>query len=88
MINICSLSLSLSLPVIPEERWEEMMRRHTWNAVDLRDTRYHQIVHMVSAANGAEAFYSTEVSIGWWVRPSTPPLTLICIIISFTSSFS
>jgi len=28
--------------------------------VDIRDTRYNQIIHMVSAANGAEPFYTTE----------------------------
>lgn len=33
-----------------------------WNSVELRDNRYNQIVHLVSAANGAEDFYSTEVS--------------------------
>lgn len=38
------------------------MKKNGWNPVDLRDTRYNQILHMVSAANGAEAFYSTEVS--------------------------
>lgn len=39
------------------------MRRNGLNPVDLRDTRYNQIIHMVSAANGAEAFYSTEVGV-------------------------
>lgn len=37
------------------------MTANNWNAVELRDNRYNQIVHMVSAANGAEEFYSTEV---------------------------
>lgn len=38
------------------------MSANNWNPVELRDNRYNQIVHMVSAANGAEDFYSTEVS--------------------------
>lgn len=38
------------------------MAANNWNAIDLRDNRYNQIVHMVSAANGAEEFYSTEVN--------------------------
>lgn len=38
-----------------------MMGTNHWNTVELRDNRYNQIVHMVSAANGAEDFYSTEV---------------------------
>lgn len=37
------------------------MATNHWNTVELRDNRYNQIVHMVSAANGAEDFYSTEV---------------------------
>lgn len=39
-----------------------MTSANGWNSVELRDNRYNQIVHMVSAANGAEDFYSTEVS--------------------------
>lgn len=39
-----------------------MTSANGWNSVELRDNRYNQIVHMVSAANGAEEFYSTEVS--------------------------
>ena len=38
------------------------MKNLGFNSVELRDTRYHQIIHMVSAAYGAEAFYSTEVT--------------------------
>lgn len=41
------------------------MAANNWNAVELRDNRYNQIVHMVSAANGAEEFYNTEVC-GFW----------------------
>lgn len=36
------------------------MSANNWNPIELRDNRYNQIVHMVSAANGAEDFYSTE----------------------------
>lgn len=46
---------------ISKEKWERLMAGNNWNPVELRDNRYNQIVHMVSAANGAEDFYSTEV---------------------------
>lgn len=46
---------------ISKEKWERLMAANNWNPVELRDNRYNQIVHMVSAANGAEDFYSTEV---------------------------
>lgn len=39
------------------------MKENNLNMVDLRDNRYNQIIHMVSAACGAEDFYTTEVSI-------------------------
>lgn len=47
---------------ISKDKWEKMTSANGWNSVELRDNRYNQIVHMVSAANGAEDFYSTEVS--------------------------
>lgn len=37
------------------------MKENNLNMVDLRDNRYNQIIHMVSAACGAEDFYTTEV---------------------------
>lgn len=40
------------------------MKDNSWNNVELRDNRYNQIVHMVSAAKGAEEYYSTEVGFG------------------------
>lgn len=48
---------------IEADKWELMKTSNGWNEIDVRDNRYNQIVHMVSAANGAEEFYSTEVSI-------------------------
>lgn len=45
---------------ISKEKWEAMLSANNWNSVELRDNRYNHIVHMVSAANGAEDFYSTE----------------------------
>ena len=42
------------------------MKRNGWSSVvEVRDNRYNQIIHMVSAANGAEEFYSLEVSAEW-----------------------
>lgn len=41
--------------------WDQLKARNpAWNEVDLRDNRYDQIIHMVTAANGAEAFYTLE----------------------------
>ncbi|XP_063238835.1 TRPL translocation defect protein 14 isoform X2 [Bacillus rossius redtenbacheri] len=57
---ICDRGAMDASAFISPEKWEQMMRRNGWNPVELRDNRYNQIVHMVSAANGAEDFYTTE----------------------------
>ena len=44
-------------PVSPEEEWKGIMFSVGVDSAQLRDERYDQIVHMVSAANGAEQFY-------------------------------
>lgn len=51
---------------ISKDKWEKMMSSNNWNAIEMRDNRYNQILHLVSAANGAEEFYTTEVSV--WER--------------------
>lgn len=40
--------------------WERMKAENGWHSVQLRDNRYNQIIHMVSAANGAEPFYTLD----------------------------
>jgi len=40
--------------------WLQILTRNGFNSVDLRDNRYDQIVHMVTAADGAQEFYSNE----------------------------
>lgn len=55
LFGMCVLDIS-------KDKWEKMTGANGWNSVELRDNRYNQIVHMVSAAEGAEEFYSTEVS--------------------------
>ena len=46
--------------VLSTDLWDRMMRENGWNNVELRDNRYNQVIHMVSAAKGAEEFYTTE----------------------------
>lgn len=52
---------------ISKDKWEDMTAANNWNSVELRDNRYNHIVHMVSAAEGAEVFYSTEVSLAFFI---------------------
>ncbi|XP_043282470.1 TRPL translocation defect protein 14 isoform X2 [Venturia canescens] len=57
---ICDRGAMDASAFISKKQWELMMASNGWNNVELRDNRYNQIIHMVSAANGAEEFYSTE----------------------------
>ncbi|KAJ8312898.1 hypothetical protein KUTeg_010271 [Tegillarca granosa] len=57
---ICDRGLMDATAYLPKDQWVKMKTENQWNEVDLRDNRYNQIIHMVSAANGAEPFYTIE----------------------------
>ncbi|KAL0276626.1 UNVERIFIED_CONTAM: hypothetical protein PYX00_004160 [Menopon gallinae] len=57
---ICDRGAMDASAFILQDKWEKIIANNNWNNVELRDNRYNQIIHMVSAANGAEEFYSTE----------------------------
>jgi len=57
---ICDRGAMDASAYISKEKWQQIMTSNGWNSVELRDNRYNQIVHMVTAANGAEDFYTTE----------------------------
>ena len=40
-----------------EEEWDRIIASLGYDQVKLRDTRYDQVIHMTTAANGAESFY-------------------------------
>jgi hypothetical protein len=43
-----------------KESWDKVLKSNGWNAVELRDNRYNQVIHLITAANGAEAYYNIE----------------------------
>ena len=43
-----------------KDAWGKILQALGTNEIDLRDKRYHQVIHMVTAANGAEKFYSLD----------------------------
>jgi CYTH domain-containing protein len=45
---------------LPRDSWAALLDEHGWTAVALRDKRYEAVIHLVTAAEGAEAFYTTE----------------------------
>ena len=44
---------------MPRDQWLQMLGEMNLSESNLRDQRYDIVVHLVSAANGAEAFYTT-----------------------------
>eukprot|EP00051_Salpingoeca_urceolata_P001026 m.38075 g.38075 ORF g.38075 m.38075 type:complete len:414 (-) comp11150_c0_seq2:1727-2968(-) len=57
---ICDRGLMDATAFIEPAVWDEMKKRNGWSEVELRDQRYDHVVHLVTAAQGAEAFYSLE----------------------------
>jgi hypothetical protein len=60
VLVICDRGTMDASAFISKTQWEEILSKNSLHEVDIRDTRYNQIIHMVSAANGAEPFYSVE----------------------------
>lgn len=40
--------------------WAKILKHTGWSNIELRDKRYDAIIHMVSAADGAEEFYNFD----------------------------
>ncbi|XP_055686751.1 TRPL translocation defect protein 14 isoform X2 [Lutzomyia longipalpis] len=57
---ICDRGVMDAGAYISKDDWERLLTENGWNTIEMRDNRYNQIIHMVSAANGAEEFYSVE----------------------------
>ncbi len=56
---LCDRGLLDASAYVDASEWDRMLKANAWNNVELRDARYDHIVHMVSAADGAESFYQT-----------------------------
>ena len=56
-LRVIQILLSYFLDIDPCD-WDKMKIDNNWNEVQMRDNRYNQVIHMVSAAEGAEAFYT------------------------------
>merc|ERR1712142_568306 len=55
---ICDRGTMDASAFVSKAEWEEILASNGCDEVDIRDNRYHQIVHMVTSAKGAERFYS------------------------------
>ena len=43
-----------------ENVWQAILDETGWSTIQLRDRRYEAVVHLVSAADGAEKFYTNQ----------------------------
>ena len=53
---------------LPKDEWERILELNNFNEVDLRDNRYHQVIHLVTAAKGAEEHYTRSNSNARWAE--------------------
>ncbi|KAH7479653.1 hypothetical protein PRIC1_008807 [Phytophthora ramorum] len=59
-VILCDRGVMDGSAYMTPEQWEELKLEHDLDTVTLRDTRYIAIFHLVTAAHGAEKFYSLE----------------------------
>lgn len=57
---ICDRGIMDAAAYMSKESWDKVMKTNGWNAVELRDNRYNQVIHLITAANGAEPYYNIE----------------------------
>lgn len=57
---ICDRGIMDGSAYLKPKEWEKLKEKNNWNEVDLRDSRYNLVIHMVSAAIGAEDFYRLD----------------------------
>ncbi|TYZ66416.1 hypothetical protein PybrP1_001312 [[Pythium] brassicae (nom. inval.)] len=59
-VILCDRGVMDGSAYMSPEQWEELKTQHDLDTVTLRDTRYIAIFHLVTAASGAEKFYSLD----------------------------
>lgn len=65
------VSAIASIADMPREAWDQLISKEKWHNVELRDSRYNQVIHLTTAADGAEEFYTTDEHV---VRHEGPEL--------------
>jgi CYTH domain-containing protein len=68
-VLLCDRGTMDASAYLPPDAWTALLNEHDWTVVGLRDRRYEAVIHLVTAADGAERFYTTENNA---VRSETP----------------
>ncbi len=58
-VVICDRGTMDVCAYLPAPSWQALMDEQGWTTVALRDRRYDAVLHLVTAADGAEQFYTT-----------------------------
>lgn len=57
---ICDRGAMDAAAYMDKNAFNEILKRNNLNSVELRDNRYNQVIHLMTAAKGAEAFYQID----------------------------
>lgn len=59
-VILCDRGVYDNSAYIEEDSWQAVLDEQAWTQVELRDKRYDGVIHLVSAADGAEKYYTLE----------------------------
>uniref|UniRef100_A0A914EEF7 NadR/Ttd14 AAA domain-containing protein n=1 Tax=Acrobeloides nanus TaxID=290746 RepID=A0A914EEF7_9BILA len=82
VLVICDRGAMDPSAYIDKEGWERILRECNLDQFDLRENRYNQVIHMVTAADGAEKYYTLSNN----TARAESMLTQACQLDEFTRS--
>lgn len=59
-VIICDRGVMDGSAYTDENTWQALLDETAWNTIQLRDRRYEAVIHMVTSADGAEEFYTSQ----------------------------
>lgn len=59
-VILCDRGVMDGKAYMDPEGWQVLLDENGFNVINLRDKRYDAIIHLVTAADGAEQYYSLE----------------------------
>ncbi len=59
-VVLCDRGTCDPMAYVSAEQWQVILDQEGWNSNTLRDFRYDAVIHLVTAADGAEKFYSLD----------------------------
>lgn len=60
VVILCDRGVMDGMAYTDDNVWQALLDETGWSTIQLRDRRYEAIIHMVTAADGAVQFYTSE----------------------------